>query len=101
MFRFWYRYVSGNRTLFETDAQEIIWDKRIEPDYSNYMGHVFEIICRDYLLHKNSKGKLPILFSNNRIYVVFQKWIYGILNAKTEKSDDITLVTLDDILQYY
>lgn len=63
MFRFWYRYVSGNRTLLETDAQEIVWNRRIEPDYSHYMGQVFERICRDYLLRQNSKGALPILFT--------------------------------------
>ena len=28
------------------------------------MGHVFEIICKDYLLWKNSRGELPILFTD-------------------------------------
>lgn len=59
----WYRYVSGNRILLETDAWEIVWNRRIEPDYSHYMGQVFERICRDYLLHRNSKGTLPLLFT--------------------------------------
>lgn len=63
MFRFWYRYVSNNKTLLETDAQEIVWNRRIEPDLSHYMGHVFEIVCKDYLLRKNSEGNLPILFT--------------------------------------
>ena len=62
MFRFWYRYVFGNRTLLETGAENAVWQKRIEPDYNNYMGMVFEKICKDYLLIQNSKGKLPILF---------------------------------------
>lgn len=64
MFRFWYRYVSSNKTLLETDTQEIVWKKRIEPDYNHYMGHIFEIICRDFLLHQNSQGNLPILFTD-------------------------------------
>ncbi len=34
------------------------------PDYSSYMGLVFEKICRDYLLHENSLGELPILFTS-------------------------------------
>lgn len=63
MFRFWYRYVSSNKTLLETDAQEIVWKRRIEPDLSHYMGHVFEIVSRDYLLRKNREGSLPILFT--------------------------------------
>lgn len=64
MFRFWYRYVFSNRTLLETGAQETVWKRRIEPDYSNYMGLVFEKICKDYLYRKNSCGELPILFTS-------------------------------------
>lgn len=63
MFRFWYRYVFGNRTLVETGAQEIIWKRRIETTYGDYMGIVFERICREYLLAQNVKGELPILFT--------------------------------------
>lgn len=61
MFRFWYRYDSPNKTLLETDAQEIVWKRRIEPDYVHYMGVIFEEICKDYLLYKNSKSEEVIL----------------------------------------
>lgn len=64
MFRFWYRYVFTNRTLIETGAREAVWKKRIEPDYSNYMGLVFERVCMDYLTAENAKGELPILFTS-------------------------------------
>ena len=63
MFRFWYRYVSQNRSLLEMDAGGIVWKRKIENDYSNYMGLVFERICRDYLMYQNSLGNLPILFT--------------------------------------
>lgn len=63
MFCFWYRYVSSNKTLLEMDAVDIVWKRRIEPDFSHYMGLVFEKICKDYLLKQNSKGFLPILFT--------------------------------------
>lgn len=63
MFRFWYRYVFGNRTLIETDAAQPLWEKKIKPDYSDYMGIVFEKICKDYLMIQNSKGNLPIMFT--------------------------------------
>ena len=62
MFRFWYRYVFSNRTLVETGVQEAIWQKKIEPTYSDYMSVVFEKVCRDYLLSKN--GQLPVLFTS-------------------------------------
>jgi AAA+ ATPase superfamily predicted ATPase len=64
MFRFWYRYVFGNRSLLETGAQETVWKRRIAPNYSEYMGLVFEKVCRDYLYLKNSQGELPILFTS-------------------------------------
>ena len=63
MFRFWYRYVFTNRTLIETGAQDAIWQKRVQPSYSDYMGLVFEKICCDYLMLQNIKGNLPILFT--------------------------------------
>lgn len=87
MFLFWYRYVSRNRTLLETDAQEIVWKRRIEPDLNHYMGHVFETICKDYLLHQNSKGKLPILFTN------IGRW-WG-TNAKKKEQIEIDIVAQD------
>jgi hypothetical protein len=64
MFRFWYRYVFSNRTLIETGAVDAVWQLRVKPDYDNYMGLVFEQICKEYLLRKNAQGKLPILFRN-------------------------------------
>ncbi len=64
MFRFWYRYVFANRSLVETGAQDAVMQKRVEPNYSTYMGLVFEKVCQDYLLHKNAKGELPILFTS-------------------------------------
>ena len=87
MFRFWYRYVSSNRTLLETDAQEIVWNRRIEPDYSHYMGHIFEKVCRGYLLRQNSKGVLPILFTE------IGRW-WG-SNPKTREQVEIDLIARD------
>lgn len=63
MFRFWYRYVFENRMLIETGARDAVWSRKIEKSYSDYMGAVFEQICRQYLLKKNSRGELPILFT--------------------------------------
>lgn len=87
MFRFWYRYVSENRTLLETDAQELVWNRRIKPDYSNYMGLVFECICKEYLLYKNSRGELPILFTE------IGRW-WG-TDSKTRQQVEIDLIARD------
>lgn len=87
MFRFWYRYVSENKTLLETDAQDIVWQRKIMPDYSNYMGLIFESICRDYLLNKNMRGELPILFTE------IGRW-WG-TDSKTHQQVEIDLIAKD------
>ena len=84
LFRFWYRYIAPNHTLLESDAWEIVWEKRIAPDYSNHMGAVFEQISKEYLLHQNSKGKLPFLFTS------IGRW-WG-SNPKTKTQTEIDIV---------
>ncbi|MDD7390895.1 MAG: ATP-binding protein [Lachnospiraceae bacterium] len=87
MFRFWYRYVAPNRTLLETDAYDIVWKRKIEPDLSHYMGHAFENICKEYLLYQNSLGNLPILFTE------IGRW-WG-TDSKEHKEVEINLAAKD------
>ena len=87
MFRFWYRYVFANRTLLETGAAEVVWERKIESDYSNYMGTVFERICREFLLEKNARGELPVLFTS------IGRW-WG-TDPVTHKQEEIDLVAGD------
>lgn len=92
MFRFWYRYVFPNRTLIETGAIEAVWEKKVSPDYSNYMGLVFEKICGDYLCSENAKGNLPFLFA------AIGRW-WG-TNSATHSQEKIDIVanSSDDYL---
>ena len=87
MFRFWYRYVFGNRILIETGAAQAVWNRRIAPDLSHYMGHVFERICREYLLAENSLGNLPFLFTS------IGRW-WG-TNPRTRCQEEIDLIAND------
>ena len=87
MFRFWYRYVFANRTLIETGAQQVVWAKRIEPDYNSYMGLIFERVCTDYLSVKNAMGELPILFTS------IGRW-WG-TNLVTHGQEEIDLIAND------
>lgn len=48
MFRFWYRFVPENNSIIARGAAELAY-KRIEPNLSDYMGKVFEEICKQYL----------------------------------------------------
>lgn len=87
MFRFWYRYVFANRSLIETGAQTAVMEKRIIPNYSSYMGLVFEKICQDYLLRQNALGKLPMLFTS------IGRW-WG-TNPVTREETEIDLIAQD------
>jgi len=89
MFRFWYRYVSGNRSLLEMDAGEIVWQRKIEGDYHHYMGLVFERICREYLLYQNAQGTLPILFTQ------IGRWWGANARSKEHEQVEIDLVARD------
>ena len=64
LFRFWYRYVFANKMLIDTGAYELLWENVILPDYTVYMGKVFEDICKEYLLIRNTKGTLPFVMTN-------------------------------------
>ena len=46
MFRFWYRFVPENNSLIARGAVNVAY-KRIEAKLSDYMGMVFEEICKE------------------------------------------------------
>ncbi len=61
MFRFWYRFVPENASIISRGAIEIAYD-RIAPHLSDYMGSVFEEICKQYLWFLLLNGKCPVCF---------------------------------------
>jgi len=58
MFRFWYRFVTGNIARIHLGHSEEIY-KNIEPYISDFMGEVFEEICKQWIWRKNSAQDLP------------------------------------------
>ena len=63
MFRFWYRFVLENNSVIARGAVDLVYN-RIEPKLSDYMGWVFEEICRQYLWKKLLSGTCPVEFSS-------------------------------------
>ena len=63
MFRFWYRFVPENTSLIARGATDLVY-KRIEPHFSDYMGKVFEEICKQYLWKRLLKGECPVEFTS-------------------------------------
>ena len=63
MFRFWYRFVLEKNSLLARGAGDLVY-KRIEPKLSDYMGKVFEDICKQYLWKQLLNGKCPVEFTS-------------------------------------
>ena len=63
MFRFWYRFVPENNSIIARGATDLAY-KRIKPYLSDYMGKVFEEICKQYLWNLLLSGECPVEFSS-------------------------------------
>ena len=81
MFRFWYRFIPENTSIISRGATELAYD-RIKPHLSDYMGGVFEDICKQYLWSLLLSGECAIDFTN------IGRW-WG-TNPKTRQQVEIT-----------
>ncbi len=63
MFRFWHRFVVDNNSVIARGATDLVY-KRIEPYFSDYMGKVFEDICKQYLWKQLLTDKSPVEFTS-------------------------------------
>jgi AAA+ ATPase superfamily predicted ATPase len=62
MFRFWYRYIPKNVTSIESGLGATVLKMRVMPEIANYIGHIFEDVCKAYLIRRNQKSDLPFMF---------------------------------------
>ena len=58
-FHFWYRFIPRNMSLINTGRIQQAYEKTVRPYLSDYMGHIFESICIEYLLRYEKN--LPFL----------------------------------------
>ena len=61
-FRFWYRFVPKNMAAIHSGKITQLYDNAVKKHLHDYMGLVFEQICREYLLHYAEN--LPIILSD-------------------------------------
>lgn len=87
MFRFWYRFVPQNVSVISRGAVEHAY-KRIQPHLSDYMGAVFEEICKQYLWQLLLNGKCVIDFTD------IGRW-WG-TNTKTKQQVEIDIMGTAD-----
>ena len=54
MFKFWYRFIPDASSVIEIGRGKQYYNKAVKPEINQYMGSVFEDICRQYLLMKGA-----------------------------------------------
>lgn len=86
MFRFWYRFVPENTSIISRGATDLAY-QRIVPALPQYMGSVFEEICRQYLWRQLLSGKCAVNFSD------LGRW-WG-TNSKTRVQEEIDIMGTD------
>ena len=62
LFHFWYRFIPQHYSQLQYGMTETVY-RQIEPYFSDYMGHVFEDICTEWLWEQNAIGALPFAFT--------------------------------------
>lgn len=60
IFRFWYRFVYRNMSSILTQRIEMFYESEIEKYYHEYMGLVFEDMCKDYLVYHSNYVQFPL-----------------------------------------
>lgn len=88
MFLFWYRFVRPNITAISMGIGGAVYEKNVKPQISDFMGSVFEEICRQYLCRTDVYPTLPLLFGR------IGKW-WG-TNRKERREEEIDIVAVDD-----
>ncbi|MDR0334948.1 MAG: ATP-binding protein [Methanomassiliicoccaceae archaeon] len=93
MYRFWYRFVPKAVTQIDGGVEDIYVTK-VEPFISDFMGPVFEDVCKQYLLRLVRAKKAPFPLDN------IGKWWGGNPVTRTETEIDIiaTSTTERDII---
>ncbi len=86
MFRFWYRFVPENTSIISRGATNLAY-QRVAPELPNYMGAVFEDICKQYLWKLLLEGKCAVNFSD------IGRW-WG-TNPKTKSQEEIDIMGVD------
>lgn len=61
-FAFWYRFVFPSTNALAQGMRETIWSSRVAPYLNEYLGPVFETVCRETMWQWNRAGRWPFLF---------------------------------------
>ena len=89
MFHFWYRFVPNGIDLILMQHGEMYFQEAVVPQLSDYMGRIFEEMCRHYLMRISTEGKTDF------IIMKIGRW-WG-TNPKLKQEEEIDIVGINPI----
>lgn len=87
LYRFWYRFIPSAKASIEMNKGEVFYNNYVKDKLHDFMGGVFEDMCRYYTLLQGLEGKLNCIVTN-----VGNWWGPG----HDHKPTDIDVVGIDD-----
>lgn len=88
MYLFWYRFVRPNSSSIIRGVGQQIYDTVVRPQLSDFMGQVFEEICRQYLFLPQIYAGLPFPIGE------IGRWWGN--NPKAKRQEEIDLMSVSD-----
>ena len=85
-YKFWYRYVFSNKNYYMMLGEEEACNEILN-EINDYMGPIFEDICKQYLVRQARAGKLPF------VPFTIGKWWGN--NPTIKAQDDIDILAFD------
>jgi uncharacterized protein len=64
LFYFWHRFMASSLSTIVTGKGEALFVNQIEPYLTDYMGKIFEKMCKEFLIRMNGSKNLPFFFSS-------------------------------------
>lgn len=89
MFRFWYRFVPAGTSMIVSKDGENYYAQAVKPMLSDYMGKVFENMCKRYMMELSKQKKLPFTILN------VGRW-WG-SNPTEKREEEIDLIGINNI----
>lgn len=87
MFRFWFRFVGTNLSMITAGYGEQIFNRIVSERIPDFMGQVYEAICREWLLRQLAQNLTPIFFHQ------IGRWWGG--NPHTKKQEEVDILATD------
>ena len=95
MFRFWYAFIPKATSVIEMGQGDLYYDKVVKPQMHDFMGNVFEDMCRYYTLMNGITGAFGSMLTSVGVWWGTENFKKGSENI--HQSADIDVVGISDV----